>query len=315
MTGTGEGSASLLTEHTGPRRLWLGGVLSSLQPQTGPAVVILGGCSLGRLFSLRRAPLLSSFRVAFLVIVSSTPSSLLSRDGYVQSHRFFSIEPSWLLDFSTCNFCWHPLSFLPLPVVRTLASLQSIQSYGWGPWVSSLMFSHLSSVTKMNRSGFSLSHVCLPFSAWSPAPAQASILLQGCWRTLSVDRWVLSSFPPVHCRLLKHTLCHSLVRDQSVSQSLNSRLHDIPPAMIDSLLVTHWFSRNAWVPMAVSCCWPAAKSGGPAEGQLQRCLFWKTFTGLLVCLPPVCFGGRCLLNGTVSWCFSSAEVERQGLFS
>ena len=100
-----------------------------------------------------------------------------------------------------------------------------------------------------------------------------------------------------------------------VSKSLNSRLHDIASAMMDSLLVTHWFSRNAWVPMAVSCCWPAAKSGGPAEGQLQRCLFRETFTGLLVCLPPGCFGGRCLLNATVSWCFSSAEVERQGLFS
>ena len=184
--GTGVGSTSLLTKHTGLHSFWLSGVLSSLQPQMGPAVVLLGGYLLGHLFSLPWAALLlSSFSAAFLMTVSSTASALLSWDYYFRSYRFFSSEPKWFLNFFTLLLTSVGIHtwFLHFPLFLYLFySPWYHYNSSRELWVRNLsvwFFSYLSFVIKIYQSCFSFSQIYLLFSAWAPMPIQASILFPG----------------------------------------------------------------------------------------------------------------------------------------
>lgn len=74
------------------------------------------------------------FSVAFLMIALLTSSSyILSQGYYIQSHRLFTIELNWLLNFSTFNSCRHPESLSPL------LSLP-FNHIGITVWVSCLIF-------------------------------------------------------------------------------------------------------------------------------------------------------------------------------
>lgn len=143
--GTGVGSTSLLAKHTG-LSFWLSGALSSLRPRMGPAVVFLGGYLLGHLLSLPWAPLCCH--------PSMLPSSWLYRQHLPPcSPGIITFSPiaaspatpadSWTSLRLTSVGIHTPFSiFLYSSTCFTHLGITTIhlENYGWGTWVSILIF-------------------------------------------------------------------------------------------------------------------------------------------------------------------------------